>query len=478
MKNLTINSKVIVVTLLIIIIPSIIKSQTPCFNCAGNNNTANEGSFATGEYNTASGDFSFSAGYNNTSSQSYSIAIGYENTASGFGAISIGRLSQSYGNYSLALGAECRTNTMSYAFGQNANASGPSSLAIGRNVQSSASNSITIGCSSSASVLNNSIDNSLIVGFDGTQPILYVGKPMGEEYGKVGIGTTDPRTELEVDGVMTCSGFAMPTQNMHNGYVLTCNEFGYADWAPGASSLWTKVGATENIYRPSGFVGIGTDFPTARLQLGGQWTFNDRSGSFKSIGYNTTYTYERYYRMETGPASMISFDNDGAVAIRLSSEGIGGEPIESFTPGLFVSPEGMIGVGTEHPSAQLHLTENAFIGTHVVPMEEYGLYVEKGIYAKVVKVEHPPEWSDFVFSEGYNLKSLKEVEDFINENGHLPDIPNTEEVEENGIDLGSMDAKLLQKIEELTLYVIEQNRQLKKQQAELEELRILINSNQ
>ena len=75
-------------------------------------------------------------------------------------------------------------------------------------------------------------------------------------------------------------------------------------------------------------------------------------------------------------------------------------------------------------------------------------------------------WADFVFDEDYELLSLEEVEQFIEDNHHLPDVPSAEEVLENGTDLGAIDAILLQKIEELTLYMID----LKKENAEMKEL--------
>ena len=78
------------------------------------------------------------------------------------------------------------------------------------------------------------------------------------------------------------------------------------------------------------------------------------------------------------------------------------------------------------------------------------------------------DWADFVFIDNYKLPSLEEVEKFIDENGHLENIPSAQEVEENGIELGEMNKLLLQKIEELTLYTIE----LKK---EIDELKIKIN---
>ncbi|MEL6257300.1 MAG: cell wall anchor protein, partial [Bacteroidota bacterium] len=70
----------------------------------------------------------------------------------------------------------------------------------------------------------------------------------------------------------------------------------------------------------------------------------------------------------------------------------------------------------------------------------------------------------------------KEVEEHINDNGHLPEIPSEAEVTENGINLGEMDAKLLQKIEELTLYLINQNKELKKAQTEILELKKKVES--
>lgn len=75
-------------------------------------------------------------------------------------------------------------------------------------------------------------------------------------------------------------------------------------------------------------------------------------------------------------------------------------------------------------------------------------------------------WADYVFNSDYKLKPLMEVENFIKENNHLPDVPSEKEVLENGVSLGEMDAILLQKIEELTLYMIEvkkENEELKKE---------------
>ena len=86
---------------------------------------------------------------------------------------------------------------------------------------------------------------------------------------------------------------------------------------------------------------------------------------------------------------------------------------------------------------------------------DYKLHVADGIRTERVKVDLQTAWADYVFEADYNLKSLSEVEAYIKQNGHLPDVPSAEEVAANGIELGEMNVKLLEKIEELTLYVIE-----------------------
>jgi hypothetical protein len=79
--------------------------------------------------------------------------------------------------------------------------------------------------------------------------------------------------------------------------------------------------------------------------------------------------------------------------------------------------------------------------------------------------------ADFVFEDDYQLMSLNDLEQQIKANKHLPGIPSAKEVEENGVSLGEMQAKLLQKIEELTLYVIDQDKKLDVLKEENEQLK-------
>ena len=123
---------------------------------------------------------------------------------------------------------------------------------------------------------------------------------------------------------------------------------------------------------------------------------------------------------------------------------------------FIVTEDGNIGMGTETPSDKLSVVGD-------------------------VSVTGTGPWADFVFEEGYDLRSLENVERFINENGHLPEIPTAAEVESDGIKLGQISSKFLQKIEELTLYTIQQEKDIReleslvlKQQQLIESMREVI----
>lgn len=110
---------------------------------------------------------------------------------------------------------------------------------------------------------------------------------------------------------------------------------------------------------------------------------------------------------------------------------------------------GDVGIGTTAPNSKLA--------------------VKGKVTAKEVEVTMSG-WSDYVFEEDYNLKSLPQTESYIKANKHLPGIPSEKEVKEKGINLGEMQAKLLAKIEELTLHLIEQNKRLENQEQKISKL--------
>lgn len=91
---------------------------------------------------------------------------------------------------------------------------------------------------------------------------------------------------------------------------------------------------------------------------------------------------------------------------------------------------------------------------------DYRLAVDGKLVAKSLYVTAPGTWADFVFDSTYTLTKLDELETYISVNGHLPNIPSAKEVEEKGFDVGEMNSKLLEKIEELTLHMIALNKKI------------------
>lgn len=108
---------------------------------------------------------------------------------------------------------------------------------------------------------------------------------------------------------------------------------------------------------------------------------------------------------------------------------------------MTVASNGNVGIGKTNPTDKLE--------------------VNGRIHARSVKVDLD-DWPDYVFEKGYRLKSLPEIEKFIKKNGHLENLPRREKVVSEGLDLGETNKVLVEKVEELTLHLIEKNREIQK----------------
>ncbi len=124
--------------------------------------------------------------------------------------------------------------------------------------------------------------------------------------------------------------------------------------------------------------------------------------------------------------------------------------------------------GTGHISSHFYVDGNLGIGTK---NPDQKLTVKGKIHAEEVIIDTNVPFPDYVFSHDYNLMPLKEVEQFVKTNNHLPEIPSAGEVAETGLNIGELQTKLLQKIEELTLYAIEQSKDIEELKREVRELK-------
>jgi hypothetical protein len=106
---------------------------------------------------------------------------------------------------------------------------------------------------------------------------------------------------------------------------------------------------------------------------------------------------------------------------------------------------------------------NGNVGINTDDTKGYKLAVNGSAIATSIKVKEFGNWPDFVFHKKHKLRTLTEVKKYIDKNSHLPEIPSAVEVKANGQDLGKMNRLLLKKVEELTLYLIQKDEQLKAQ---------------
>lgn len=251
-----------------------------------------------------------------------------------------------------------------------------------------------------------------------------------------------------------------------NQMPATQDSFPIVDPTPVCATGWGCIG---NLLGTEGGVFLGS--PSAQpgngdLSVGGEI----RIGSGSNYLYLSQSTINRAGTADINFGEVLNLQPDGKVLKVRGSEalwfdgtyfswGYGGK-YNRFADGIHIGGraappsggllvDGKVGIGTSNPT--------------------YKLDVNGILRAKEIIVESG--WADFVFKEGYELSSLEDVESFIRANGHLPEIPSAKQVAEQGVSLGESQTKLLQKVEELTLYLIEQNKQIKELKTELSSLR-------
>ena len=323
--------------------------------------------------------------------------------------------------------------------------------------------------------------------------------------GNLGIGTDSPEQLLHVSGGKIAVG--------ETGGVmadLTVNTDGTDEIFRGRVS-----GATQFIINAVGNVGIGTATVTERLRVNGNVLVDDELYVNDRIGVGTTSpsfpievdgttsdarvidVLSQYTGSGTKYGVFASCD-DGGTGVRYgvygsvtgnasdasSSYGMRGYATTSgpgHVYGGYFSTGNATGGGTEYgvfASASdwgLYVgggktyigTAGMGVGTTTLA-SGYMVSVNGKIICEELKVQDSGDWPDYVFADEYELKSLEEVEAHIEANSHLPGVPNAATVEEEGIMIGEMQKVMMEKIEELTLYMIDANKKIKQLENELE----------
>jgi hypothetical protein len=199
-----------------------------------------------------------------------------------------------------------------------------------------------------------------------------------------------------------------------------------------ASAQWTTNG-THIYNNNTGNVGIGISSPTTLLDVAKNMT--EPVISVRNLGGSGGSTFRMFDQL-SGADWKFKATSTGGFKIRDNANGLDVIQIEpnSAANAIYINAAGNVGLGTANPAEKLSVNGN--------------------IKCRQVEVTLTG-WSDFVFQDDYTLMPLAELDEYISQHNHLPGVPSAYEVITNGNNLGEMDAILLQKIEELTLYVLD-----------------------
>ncbi|KYG81910.1 hypothetical protein EV198_2512 [Roseivirga ehrenbergii] len=262
--------------------------------------------------------------------------------------------------------------------------------------------------------------------------------------GNIGMGTTSPSAKLHLTN--GSQDIRLLTGTNTSGYMLDIgvndNGVNFHNNSVGRGYNFTNAASDHLLtIKSNGDIGIGTTSPTyGKLDVNGIIASSKLGQGDPSTNYDVG-TRIALNGANVNPYAIgLGANDDDRYPMWFQTGTINGGGFEWFigtSEKMRIDKQGNLGIGTTSPNEKLEVN-----GT---------------IRSKKVKVEASP-WPDFVFAPNFKLRTLNELEAYIKANQHLPEVPSAKEVEENGLDLGKMDAALLQKVEELTLYLIEMNK--------------------
>lgn len=266
--------------------------------------------------------------------------------------------------------------------------------------------------------------------------------------GSVGVGTTSPISKLHID---------------HSGSALTFSRSGFATYSflHGVNGLGLYDNSLDGmpIFFRAGTnrIGFGTDDPKSHLHIRRDDPTIILEDNFGMTGSPDISTFT--IASANGWGRLIS---EKSVVIFLDSDN--NDPDDSVNNVFRIASNSSSFSGSDKTNFQVFGNGNANImgnlGIGTLDTKGYELAVAGRVIAEEIRVKLRGTWPDYIFESNYQLMPIKELESYIIQNKHLPGIPSEAKIKENDIDLGEINLLLLTKIEELTLYIIEQQKQI------------------
>lgn len=256
-----------------------------------------------------------------------------------------------------------------------------------------------------------------------------------DNQGRVGIGIRNPGTRLEVDGNVTSRGTLFvasnnatlqlrAADNINKGFFQLNGDVVRLGTSPGNTSnlVFRLNGSDRAVINSSGNMGIGTTSPSSRLDVAGR---------------------------------VRVVQNGEALALDGNQPNIGFWFNGAYRSFISQSATNLLYIGVNAGNLRLDATGHVAIGNVVATTNEFKLTVSGKVLCEELRVRLQSAWPDYVFGEQYKLMPLDQLGRFIQENKHLPNIPAASEMEEAGLEVGEMQRRMMEKIEELTLYILE-----------------------
>ncbi|MEW7279538.1 hypothetical protein ABW636_13170 [Aquimarina sp. 2201CG1-2-11] len=309
------------------------------------------------------------------------------------------------------------------------------------------------------------------------------------ENNQVGIGTEAPNSKLHVyeneiggDVAITIQNratwdpnatssllFNHNVNNFNGGKISSIREGNYltgdASTANSSLAFFTALnGVNQEHLRitKEGKIGLGTNTPQSKLHI-----FENIIGGDVAITVQNRATWDPNATSSLIFSHNVNNFNGGKISSIREGNYLTGDTSTANSSLAFFTT--LNGTNQEH----LRITKEGKVGIGTSEPGDFKLAVEGIIGAREIGVtlDENWKWPDYVFKSDYNLPSLKTIKTYIDKNGHLPEIPSEIDVKENGLKLAELNTAMLKKIEELTLYLIQQNETIEQQNKDIKELR-------